>query len=732
MRSSVLVLCLLFSSVIYTYSQEYSLHGTIIDEVTGLNIPHAIITAPSIKRSVSANEKGIFVFNRLPVGQLHIDIRSIGYRPDHIDIIVSGKNEPITIRLRPLPLETPTVVITDRASATSKLTELENHDHILHGAELQKELGQTLAATLRNEAGLAVRSMGPAPARPVIRGLSGSRVQINEDGNPTADLSASSPDHAVAIDPAMMEQIEIIRGPRALLYSPSSIGGVVNAIRDDIPRILLHEALYSIAGGYESVLRGGSALVSAEVPIDNFSFKGMAGLRSTNNISSPNSVLNNTDIRTEHLSLGGGYISESLDIGAAGSQFSSEYGIPGGFVGAHPNGVRIEMLKRTYNARTSLHLHGDFADDIKANIARTYYRHVEKEASGAVGAEFLVTTYTGSFDIVQHENSLFDNGVIGTFFSLKDYQYGGFVFTPPNSTFDIAGYIFEEWHWGKTEFQIASRFNFSAITPSEEKETRIGFIGNRNFSSLSAAISILHPIAENIFLGGTFMRSNRPPSAEELYSLGPHLAAYSYETGNPNLPNELGHGSELFINYSSDSLFMSITGFYNYYSSFITPRNSGDTNFATFLPIFSTSAIRARLMGIEGKLQLSLGKGFSCEITSGLTIGDNIDESRPLPMIPPFKTLGEIQYKSDNWNTGIRVETASGQYRTDTFENATEGYSIMGAFFQARFPIGTVINAITLTADNIFNTTYRNHLSRIKSIFPEPGTNVRLHWRLYI
>lgn len=715
-----------------TYSQVATLRGTIIDDATSAGIPHAIVTIPALKRSVSANSKGEFIVHRLPKGELHIDVRSIGYRPDHIDIVLADTNEPIIIRLRPLPLETPTVVITDRASTSSKLTELQQHDHILHGAELQKELGQTLAATLKNEAGLAVRSMGPAPARPVIRGLSGNRVQINEDGVPAADLSGSSPDHAVAIDPSMMEQVEIIRGPRALIYSPSSIGGVINAIRDDIPRILLHEALYSVAGGYESVLKGGSALVSAEVPIDNVAFKGMAGLRSTNNISAPNGILKNTDIRTEHLSLGGGYIGEDIDFGASGSQFSSEYGIPGGFVGAHPNGVRIEMLKRTYNVRTALHLHGDFADDLKANLARTYYHHVEKESGGAVGAEFRVTTYTGSFDIFQHKNSLFDNGVIGAYFAVKDFEYGGFVFTPKNSTFDFSTYIFEEWHWDKTEIQAAVRFNYSTVTPSEEKQTSIGFIGNRNFSSVSASVSVLQPIAENLFIGGTLTRSNRPPGAEELFSLGPHLAAYSFETGNPTLPNELGHGVELFLNYSDDSLFCSITSFYNQYSSFITPRNSGDTNYATFLPIFSTSAVRARLMGLEGKIKLPIGKGFSCEITSGFTLGDNLDENIPLPMIPPFKTVGEIKYDNGNWNTGLRIETTSDQNRTDIFEQSTSGYSIFGAYFQARFPISTVMNAITITADNIFNTTYRNHLSRIKSIFPEPGTNIRVHWRIFI
>ena len=150
-----------------------------------------------------------------------------------------------------------------------------------------------------------------------------------------------------------------------------------------------------------------------------------------------------------------------------------------------------------------------------------------------------------------------------------------------------------------------------------------------------------------------------------------------------------------------------------------------------FLPIFSTSTLAARIWGVETKITQRLGYGLSTEITGSFTVGDNMDEQRPLPMIPPLKVLVELQYTKENWNAGIRVETAASQLRTDTFEEITNGYTICGAYIQTRFSVGTFINAVTVTADNLFNTIYRNHLSRIKSIFPEPGTNIRLHWRTY-
>ena len=79
------------------------------------------------------------------------------------------------------------------------------------------------------------RSFGPAPARPVIRGLDGDRVLILQDGQRIGDLSSQSGDHGVTINPAAAQRIEVVRGPATLLYGANAIGGLVNVITDEIP-----------------------------------------------------------------------------------------------------------------------------------------------------------------------------------------------------------------------------------------------------------------------------------------------------------------------------------------------------------------------------------------------------------------------------------------------------------------------------------------------------------------
>ena len=99
---------------------------------------------------------------------------------------------------------------------------------VLVGQELSKQLEMSLGATLENQPGVASRSFGPAPARPVVRGLDGDRVLILQDGQRMGDLSSQSGDHGVSINPAAAQRIEVVRGPATLLYG-ATLGAIATS-----------------------------------------------------------------------------------------------------------------------------------------------------------------------------------------------------------------------------------------------------------------------------------------------------------------------------------------------------------------------------------------------------------------------------------------------------------------------------------------------------------------------
>ena len=111
--------------------------------------------------------------------------------------------------------------VTTEPSSQAILDGLREDDD-LKDDKLERELSTTIAETIKNEPDVAIRSMGPAAARPVIKGLSGSHVEVTEDGSFNGDMSATSPDHAVASEVITARKLRIVRGPNILRHSFST------------------------------------------------------------------------------------------------------------------------------------------------------------------------------------------------------------------------------------------------------------------------------------------------------------------------------------------------------------------------------------------------------------------------------------------------------------------------------------------------------------------------------
>jgi iron complex outermembrane receptor protein len=128
------------------------------------------------------------------------------------------------------------------------------------GTSLLLRAQSTLGETLDGTPGVSSSYFGPNASRPIIRGLDGDRVRILQNSGASIDASGLSYDHAVPSDPISMERIEVLRGPGALMYGGSAVGGVVNVIDNRIPQ----ERLFDAAGGVSGKLHLGAATGNAE------------------------------------------------------------------------------------------------------------------------------------------------------------------------------------------------------------------------------------------------------------------------------------------------------------------------------------------------------------------------------------------------------------------------------------------------------------------------------------
>ncbi len=135
---------------------------------------------------------------------------------------------------------------------------------VLNGRELSLRRESTLGETLNSIPGVTSNQFGPNASRPVIRGLDSERVKIMQNGIGVLDASSLSFDHAVSVDPLIIEQIDVVRGPAAFLYGGSAMGGVVNAIDHRIPT----EALDGIVGRAEARFGGADNQKNGAVVVD--------------------------------------------------------------------------------------------------------------------------------------------------------------------------------------------------------------------------------------------------------------------------------------------------------------------------------------------------------------------------------------------------------------------------------------------------------------------------------
>jgi iron complex outermembrane recepter protein len=729
MRRIITGTLLVFSSVLY--GQDAVLRGVVVNGLTHEALVNAVVQIEELNLYEITNSKGEFEFLSLPPARHTVRVTMLGYRPREEKIILTeGSNRRLYLHLFQVPIQSGTVVVTGE-HPTLILDEMLGLS-ALRGKELQRDMGLTLASTLKNETGISMRSMGPAPARPVIRGMGGERVIIKEDGIAAKDLSGTSPDHALTVESFTSERIEVIRGPKILLSTSSTSGGIINIIKEDIPVVISRGITGSIGLLGESANKGylGSAVVN--VPIESFQLRGEVTRKEAGNLTTPVRVLENSGFKNLNYSGGISYISNGSMIGGAYRNFESDYGIPGGFVGAHPGGVDISMRRQQVKGKAGHVFNRAFLQSIEADFSRSYYRHTEYEKSGLIGAEFSVYDYDASVNLNHNKLLFFNEGSAGISTDYRDFKVGGFVFTPPSEALSLSAYIFESYSGDDIEVQAALRYGFSRITPVRENpSSRIGHIRERVFNTYSLSAAFFYEVFSSLYAGISLSKSSRVPTIEELYSEGPHLAAYSYETGNPDLRDESGIGTELLLYYKSEEASLSMTLFRYDFSYFILPRNTGRINYATLLPVYASTGIRALLTGIESELHFHLIGNLESTVSLSYTYGKLKETNSPLAAIPPLKSLIEIRYAAGFLTTGVIAEAAMAQNRVDLFEERTAGYAIMGVFVQYILSTGKYAHNISVSADNLFNKEYRNHLSRIKSVVPESGRNIRGTYRFY-
>ena len=571
--------------------------------------------------------------------------------------------------------------------------------------------------------------MGRAVARPVIRGLGGDRLLILENGERTGDKSASSADHAVSIDPTTAEGVEITRGPASLIYGSSTLGGVINVKSNHIPQILPRRLDMHLTFQAESVNSGLTGTTGFTFPIGDFAGNVEWNRRRASDIQTPVGVLENTDLSNVNFSGGASLIKPWGFIGVSGSSYRSDYGIPGSPEG-HLSGVNIALDKQRYEGQMEYRFNTRMLEKVKLQTAYTRYQHQELESNGTLGVEFGVLTYNVS--AMAH---VLDNAVAGIWGEYRDHATGGFYWTPHTREFALAGFYLSQHNFDKLTLQGAIRYDVRRAEPFRPGAVvRAGTVQRRDFNGVSGATSGIYHWTDRLSTGATLMKTFRAPGIEELFSDGPHLAVYSYEVGNAELGPENGYGTELFVKYANDRFRLNLALFRNQIQNYLIPTNSGQKEWgsgaAGWLWIYQYMGHDVVMDGTEIQIGGEVTSQVHFQLNMSYIHGTIQTSGRPLERIPPLNGKFVISYTPTPLHLHVASRFSGSQTRLGEFEEPTDGYLVYDIGGYLNFSWWQLENMVVFGVENLFDTTYREHLSRIKAVMPEPGRNMKLLYKL--
>ncbi|MDQ8197381.1 TonB-dependent receptor [Pelagicoccus enzymogenes] len=523
------------------------------------------------------------------------------------------------------------VVITASPFVTSK-EELVVPAGELTGESLRRSAESSLGATLSGEPGVRSTYYGPGAGRPVIRGFDGDRIRILNQGTDSFDVSQTSPDHGVSIEPLFAHDIEVVRGPASLLYGNAAIGGVVNVMGKELPR---ERALKPFAGQFETFYGSVSdeKSVGAAFQGGQGNFAWSLGFldRQSNDFEIPGfaeslyqmeaeehehdhdhgeeedhdheegehededhdedheeeeepafGVLENSFVDTRSGYVGLAWFGDRGSLAVSYSEYVSDYGVPGH---AHAHEHEEEHEEGEEHEEEEHEEHDEEGVTIDLDQSRFALRGELIDPVDFLESLELDLTFG------DYTHSELEGEEVGTVFERDGYELrltgvhspvgdftGAFGFQAKVDDFSAVG---EEAFIPSSETSqygifLMERLNqewgaweFGARLESVEIDPVDVSLEDSSFDTVNASAGLLRRLSENSVLSANLVYAERAPNASELYAFGPHVGTQSFEIGDVTLGKESSTSVDLSYRLTAGKITGEVTAFYSDFSDYV-------------------------------------------------------------------------------------------------------------------------------------------------------------------
>lgn len=658
----------------------------------------------------------------------------------------------------PAPVALPEITVLGDSNKTSPLDFMPTVDEI-SGTRLERKKQTSLGETLSHETGVSSSFFGPNASRPVIRGMDGERIRVLNNGTGVLDASAASQDHEVAVEPMAVERIEIVRGPSALLYGSSAVGGVVNVITNRIPEAVADGFNGKVDSRYSSNDNGGATGAAVNYGLGHWSFHADGTLRSSGDYHAPgyqrtqnkrdndaleadetegyNKIINSAN-NTSSGALGGSYV---FDRGYAGASYSHYDSLYGTVAEQH---VKIKMKQDKTDAALALKDVGLF-ESIRLKNTYSDYRHEE------IDHDEVGTVFTNRGDEARLEMK---HKALGNFTGVWGLQSNFFTFAavgdekflPQTDNQSLAAFAYEEAQWGRLKPSFGLRVDQAQVKadqtfiqdPATDPSTlpddqRYGAGEKKDFTAVSASLGGSYALDESNSLVLNLAYSERAPNYQELFANGPHLATDAYERGDTHLGKEQSHSLEFSYRHKDDDTKASVGAFLQDFKNFIALSPTAQTGFNPDDPtdpvqLYRYTAINARFWGAEADVSHELphlipGGVLELGLKFDMVKAQNTDTRENLPRITPLRETVSAVYKANSYTADAEIQHVEKQNDTAPNETATDAYTLVNLGVETPIHWDVATLSVYGRVNNLFDAVARNHVSVLKEIAPLPGRN---------
>ena len=629
---------------------------------------------------------------------------------------------------------------------------------VLEGDELVRRREATLGETLGNEPGITSSHFGAGASRPIIRGMDGPRVKVLSDGAELHDASTISPDHAVASEPLLATQIEVLRGPSALVYGGGAVGGVVNVLDGKLPTAIPQKGIEGSAelrantgagegaGAFSLTGGAGNLAVHVEgVARDAGDYRVGKGWAPD---GEPTRKVPGSFNRTDTGSVGLSWVGDRGYLGAAYTRQTAKYGLPGhnhSFEGCHTHGNHlhcgahdeedghdhgaeehgdvpvVDLRSERLDVRGELRNPFTGFSALRLRAGVTDYVHDEVE-DGAIATTFKNKAYDTRIEL-QHEPIAGFKGVVGLQTSRRKFSaIGEEAYVQPTVTRKTGLFVLEEYRlndwYGDWRFEAALRHDrqtAEALASGSAGGTE------RSHNGTSASLGAVWKFTPGYQVGTSFTRASRAPSAEELYARGLHMATSTYERGNANLRSETSQNIDLSLKKTSGDTTFGVSVFRNRISNYIYGRTLDEVD---GLQLLQYSQADATFTGIEGQVRQRVTRNMGVTLF-GDTVRAKLDGGGLLPRIPATRAGVRLDANWNAWEGQVEWVQVARQNRVAAFETATPGYGMLnlGVSYRGQLSSGTPWQ-VYLKANNLTDRLAYAHTSFIKNAAPLMGRNI--------